>query len=306
MSEQQPTDHTLLRLIMPQWQGGNNPPYFLGSKLLNWLAPNAEGIEEEVPVSLQEEGLKVEQGIFARTDVLKQFHAAQDILHKNQPTQVVVFGGDCSVELAPIAYLNEKYDGDMAILWIDSHPDVNVPGHNEGHNSQVLANLLGVGDEEFVAGVPKKVERHQVLYVGLNEWQPKEQEIMDTFDLKAISPEQILDDSSAVLDWLNDHKPSRVFIHFDLDVLDLREIRAILPANPFYYEKMKTQLPRASSLETIIRVIQDVANQYEVVGLGITEHVPWDAYFLQNMLERLPLIGDARKKDQPHYNWIWS
>lgn len=29
-----------LRLLIPQWQGGNNPAYFLGAKLLAWLAPS--------------------------------------------------------------------------------------------------------------------------------------------------------------------------------------------------------------------------------------------------------------------------
>lgn len=41
-----------LRLLMPQWQGGNNPPYILGAHLLNWLAPKTDGPFEEVPVAL--------------------------------------------------------------------------------------------------------------------------------------------------------------------------------------------------------------------------------------------------------------
>ncbi|MFH5183590.1 arginase [Paenibacillus sp. TAB 01] len=53
-------DHTL-RLLFPQWQGGgNNPPYILGARLLNWLAPKSEGPFEEVSVSsnLDEEIVK--------------------------------------------------------------------------------------------------------------------------------------------------------------------------------------------------------------------------------------------------------
>jgi len=30
-----------LRLLMPQWQGGNNPTYYLGARLLAWLAPES-------------------------------------------------------------------------------------------------------------------------------------------------------------------------------------------------------------------------------------------------------------------------
>ncbi len=41
-----------LRLIFPQWQGGNNPPYYLGSQLLSFLSPEAKGPVEIVPVEL--------------------------------------------------------------------------------------------------------------------------------------------------------------------------------------------------------------------------------------------------------------
>lgn len=97
----------------------------------------------------------------------------------------------------------------------------------------------------------------------------------------------VVDNSSSVLKWLEKENPAKVFIHFDLDVLDLRDFRSTLLANPATYEKMKEQLPTGSSIETIIRVLQDVAKAHDVVGLGITEHFPWDAYALQNMLQRL-------------------
>lgn len=294
-----------LRLLMPHWQGGNNPPYFLGAQLLNWLAPSTDAIQEEVPVSLNEEGLKVEKGIFAHSTVLKQLHDAKDILKKHNPDRVVVLGGDCSVELAPISYLNDKYDGDVAIIWVDAHPDVNSPEYYDGHHAHVLANLLGVGDEEFVASVPKLVNPKNVLYVGLNEWQPSEKKVMEQFDLSVVPPEDLVEDSSSVLKWLEKVNPAKVFIHFDLDVLDLSEFRSILIANPATYEKMKAQVPTGSSMETIIRVLQDVAKAHDVVGLGITEHFPWDAYALQNMLQRLPLIGDINKDDKPPFNWIF-
>ena len=38
-----PNPNKTLRLLFPQWQGGNNPPYYLGAKLLDWLAPAASG-----------------------------------------------------------------------------------------------------------------------------------------------------------------------------------------------------------------------------------------------------------------------
>ncbi|MGF9946192.1 arginase family protein [Priestia megaterium] len=305
MTKNEEVKSKTLRLLMPQWQGGNNPAYFLGAQLLNWLAPNTNDVQEEVPVSLKEKGLEVEKGIFARRALLKQLHDATAVIKKHSPDRIIVFGGDCGVELAPISYLNDKYDGDVAILWVDAHPDVNSPEHFENQHAHVLGNLLGIGDEEFVSAVPRLVNPNNILYVGLNDRQPSEKKVMEQFNLSVVPPEELIEDSSAVLNWLEEAKPSKVFIHFDLDVLDFTEFRSVLFANPSAYEKMKAELPKGSSMETIIRVLQDVAKAHDIVGLGITEHFPWDAYALKNMLQRLPLIGDINKEDTPSFNWIF-
>jgi arginase len=120
--------------------------------------------------------------------------------------------------------------------------------------------------------------------------------------LDIVGPDEIKQDSSQVLRWLEERKPSKVIIHFDLDVLDMTQFRSLLVAYPETYEEYKDKFPRGVGMETIIRVLQDVAKAYDVVGLGMTEHFPWDAYFLQNMLSRLPLIGDMNKTERPKFN----
>lgn len=293
-----------LRLLFPQWQGGNNPPYVLGARLLNWLAPQPGGPFEEVPVEL-DTSMVEEDGIVAKTTVLRQARAAKALIHKHDPERIIVLGGDCSVELAPFAYLNEKYSGDTALLWVDLHPDVSLPADSPHHHAQVLANLLGIGDSEFVAEVSRLFHPDQILYVGLND-------MLDALDtdplrdkkLDSIHPEDMEKNSAKVLQWLEHRKPSKVIIHFDLDVLDMKEFRSQLVTYPGTYEENTTRFPRGSSMETIIQILQDVAQTYDIVGLGITEHFPWDAYFLQNMLSRLPLIGDINRKDRPPFNTL--
>jgi hypothetical protein len=39
---------------------------------------------------------------------------------------------------------------------------------------------------------------------------------------------------------------------------------------------------------------EHVADHVEVVGLGITEHLPWDALIIRDMLRKLPLVGNSR------------
>lgn len=48
-----------------------------------------------------------------------------------------------------------------------------------------------------------------------------------------------------------------------------------------------------SRIELVIKVLNDIAQIADVVGIGIAEHLPWDALALKNMLEKLPLIGTS-------------
>ena len=96
-----------LRLNFPQWQGGTEPAYRFGSELLRWLAPTHEGPEETVEVPAADgQPLPLEQSIKARTALLSQARAARAAIERHQPERIVVLGGDCLVDLAPMAYLN--------------------------------------------------------------------------------------------------------------------------------------------------------------------------------------------------------
>lgn len=48
---------------------------------------------------------------------------------------------------------------------------------------------------------------------------------------------------------------------------------------------------RTTSNDKALRLLGDVSKQVDIVGLGIAEHLPWDAMTLRKMLAALPLIG---------------
>ena len=64
-----------------------------------------------------------------------------------------MIGGTCGAEIAPVAYLNNHYESDLAILWFDAHGDLNTPKTSlSGHfHGMVLRTLLGEG-QLFPAG----------------------------------------------------------------------------------------------------------------------------------------------------------
>ncbi len=287
-----------LRLIFPQWQGGNNPPYYFGSKLLAWLAPEHVGPVEEVPVALPtDEALPVEEGVVARGALLEQLQQARRLIDRHQPDRLVVLGGDCLVDLAPFAYLNERYAGDLAVLWVDAHPDIMTPQQFQHAHAMVLGNLLGHGDASFVKFVPRPIEPKNVLYVGLHDPSEWEAANMKRLHLGSVAPHELAQrGSQPVLDWFKSTGASRLAIHFDLDVLDPSLFRALLFAKPNIPADTFDGIAQGRlTMEQVVQLLGDVATVADVVGLGIAEHLPWDALALKNMLARLPLIGALTK-----------
>lgn len=278
-----------LRMLMPQWQGGNNEAgYALGAELLSWLAPQSDDPLVEVPIETYPELLKKENGIVARQALLKQLKAAQHLIDAYEPDPIVMFGGDCLVGQAPYAYLNERYEGELGILWIDSHGDISSPKEMENANTMVLGNLLGEGDKEFASKVKVPLKPQNVMLAGIK---PKdyESELIERLGIRVAAPEEFANESDAVLRWISDNNIKHLAIHLDVDILDPKLFRSQIFASPE---------PRAidwaegeMSFAQVARLIKDASNVTNVVGLGITEHMPWEAINLKKLLAQLPILA---------------
>ncbi len=295
---------TTLRLLFPQWQGGDNPSYVFGAQLLEWLAPQAAGPVERVPVAEPDErGLTLEDGIVGRRALLTQLREARRLIDKHQPDRLVVLGGDCLVDLAPFAYLNERYDGDLAVLWVDTHPDVMTKDVYPNAHAMVMGNLLGEGDADFVAAVKRPIKPQNVMFAGrldtlesLPNVLAMETATFDRLKLRSAGPEELADTSEPVLEWLRSTGAKHVAIHFDLDVLDPTLFRSLGFANPDPSRPKIVGSPSGRmTMEQVIRLLSDVDRVVDVVGLGVTEHLPWDSMALKSMLARLPLVGSTTR-----------
>ena len=102
-----------LRLLMPQWQGGNNHAYHFGAQLLAWLAPATDGPIEIVDITFDEHRqLKNENGIVGRSEIIPQLFSAKALIEKHMPEELVVLGGDCLVDLVPFVRIPAKVNTD--------------------------------------------------------------------------------------------------------------------------------------------------------------------------------------------------
>lgn len=282
-----------IRLIYPQWQGGMvdhwmpdipaedaSRGYYLGAQLLNFLAPESSQETIEIPVSLDINDRQTDKGVSARRVILKQTKAALEKLCETNPEKIVTLGGECSVSVVPFTFLAGKYPDDVAIVWIDAHPDVNLPYDNyKGYHAMALTACLGMGDEEIIRTLPGRYDASRALIVGVRSWDDGMKERQKELGIKGLSPEEVAEDSSAILEWLKSTGVSKVVIHFDLDVLDPAEIIAGVGVEP---DGMK--------INEVVRMINDIASEYDLVGLTVAEPMPRVAIKIRNMLNQLPLI----------------
>lgn len=278
---------------MPQWQGGNNELYSLGARLLAWLAPESKNPLVEVPIAVHgETEPKKENGVVAQSELLRQLKSARKIIEAYEPERIVVFGGDCLVSQAPFAYLNERYRGELGVLWLDAHPDVSTPDFFQHEHAMVLGNLLGEGDPKFAAEVRIPIKSDRVMFAGLGQTLDKETQIIDRLGITQAGPEELAEKSDSVLRWIKDKNIRHLAIHLDLDVLDPKFFRSLYfsdpqsPPNAFDgITQGKMTFPQLS------RLINDVSSQTDIVALSFAEHLPWDARNLKNFMEQLPLLG---------------
>lgn len=284
-----------LRLIYPQWQGGDiakwitevkdpeqaSRGYYLGAHLLDFLAPSTGQKTLTVPVSTELCKRVVTDGVLDRDAIAQQTRAALDILDIEKPDRIVTLGGECSVSVVPFTWLASKYPDDVAVIWIDAHPDITLPGDvYPAYHAMAVSALMGDGDKKILGQLPAKIDPSKILFVGLRDWERDEIKVrQNEYGIKHLTPEETVSGSEKVIEWLRNTGASNVVIHFDMDVLDPNEIIAAVGV-----------VPDGMKIAEVVRVINDVAKEKNLVGLTVAEPMPRTAIILKEMLNQLPLL----------------
>src|SRR6516225_2132410 len=110
-----------LRLVWPQWQGAGvesirqffaevpfedaRRGYAVGAAVLNAVLPAHAGPTALVPVESGDRGLGMQDGIEAKEAVIEQLAAALEVIGRHNPPRILTLGGECSVSVAPFAWL---------------------------------------------------------------------------------------------------------------------------------------------------------------------------------------------------------
>ncbi|MDY0267178.1 MAG: arginase family protein [Methanimicrococcus sp.] len=279
-----------IRLIAPDWQGGNKPEYYLGAELLSWLAPQNEK-QKEIKLKIKKPNrkeLKKKNGVVAQSAVKQNVSRAAKILKKEKPDKVITFGGSCLVSQAPFDYLHGKYGDKLGVIWIDAHPDVSTPNEYHHEHAMVLGNLLSAGDPKLSKKVKNPFTSNQFLYVGLQKPLDFEEKLLKELNLNYIIQDKKSLNNKEIQKWITENNFTKIAIHLDLDVLDPHLFRSL-----YFSEPGITEFPSEAgkmTLEELLAVLKGIFNENDVVGLTIAEFLPWDVINLKTILSELDIF----------------
>lgn len=254
-----------LYFLFPQWQGsGESQELYRGAKLLQQeLSKDFSFVEADV--SLSATGLELKNGIFGYEIIKQQLSSAIKTVEQAAPEKIFTIGGDCSIEIAPIAYLNKKYNGNVAIIWLDAHGDLLVPLSfpYEQFHGMPLRTLLDEGDEAIRGMLSSKLKLPQIFLAGVRDLDPPEKEYVKNENIPLFNVENLSTESHLLIDSIRSKGFEKIFIHLDLDVLD-----------PVEFPDIKCPTVRGISVEKLINLIRELKNNFTVVGGSVVEFSP--------------------------------
>lgn len=288
---------TTLRLVYPQWQGAGEftvaellpevplplarRGYAVGTRVLEAILPPHAGPTAWVNVAMDDGDTAARDGIEARSPIVDAMRSAQQSMADNDWERLLILGGDCAVSVMPFAELVYRYRDELAIVWIDSHPDVQGPSSPyDGFHAMAVATLVGQGDPEMTSLMPATIDPSRVALAGVHILNDDESLDIQGWGLHLIRPDDLRVDSTPLISWLASLGCTKVAIHFDVDVIDRDDVALGLG-------RESGGLTAAQAL----RIVTDLAAVTDVVGLTIAEFIPRDVLKMQALISGMPLIS---------------
>lgn len=237
-------------LCVPQWQGSSASGarnLVAGARRTADLIP----ADKQVVVPVLDEPGEKRDGVRALDVLVENLRRTREALAGIDDT-VITAGGECGVDLAPIAAARARHGDRLTVVWIDAHPDLFAPDTlpSGSFHGMVLRTLLGDGPAPLVPAEPLAPE--QVILAGVRTGEPSEFSYLEKMGLRCHG----VDDLDAAFDGLT----GPVYLHIDLDVLE-----------PTEFGSTCYPVPDGVRSERLADLVSRVDN---VVGAALTEHAP--------------------------------
>ena len=248
-------------VVVPQWQGS-------GSTRAMRLVDGAEAIRGDLPAASTfsvtvplEAGDELGTGIH-RAGSLRLVHERTLAVLAEIDGWAITIGGDCGVSLAAVGHANELAKGDMAVVWLDAHPDLNTPATSPSgiFNGMVLRALTGEGADGLVPHRP--VDPSKLVLAGARAFDPGEDAFIAKHSIRVLAAAELAS-PEALITAIEATGATSVYLHIDVDVLDPGEIDGV--GNP---------VPFGVTGVALTELIRAVKARFALAGASLVEFAP--------------------------------
>ncbi|HEY4506273.1 MAG TPA: arginase [Candidatus Paceibacterota bacterium] len=184
--------------------------------------------------------------------------------------RVVALGGDHSQCLGVISGASAALGGNLGLIYIDAHGDLNTPETTPTGNihGMPLAALLGFGEERLVnIFLPRaKIKKGNMLHVGGNDFDKGELELINRENLSLFKVSDMLESGLKPLLGLFDElakKNDKIWVSMDLDAVD-----------EMYAPGVGMPNKAGFTYREITAVAEYLGHHANVVGVDINEYNP--------------------------------
>jgi len=256
-----------LYLFFPQWEGSGKTNVYTGATILRHiLKPRVPFTEIEVEFTHE---LRIEHDIIGYPDILRYAQQAHQLLSTKNPRRIFTLGGDCGIDVVPISFLNKRYDGDLAVIWLDAHADANTPqsSPSKTFHGMALRTLLGEGVPELAASSFSTLLPRQIVLAGVRDLDPPEQQFLTHAQVLSFTSEQLATHAHEMVDAIKKQGFSHVYLHIDVDVLDPVSFPSIN-----YLSQYPT--PGGIDMQTLWNIHHTITSSLSPVGWSLVEVIP--------------------------------
>ncbi|MGI9823223.1 arginase family protein [Agromyces sp. Marseille-Q5079] len=250
-------------VVVPLWQGSISSRAMSladGAAAIRGDLPSASTIVVDVPA---EAGESLGTGI-RRYSALRRVRERTEELLATTAAPAITIGGDCGAVLAGVAHASRHADGDLAVLWLDAHPDLNTPDSSPsgGFGGMALRHVTGDGVDGLALDAETRVAPARLVLGGVRAIDAEEHRFIEEHGIDVLTVDDLAD-PSVVIAAVEATGASRVFIHIDLDVLDPSAISGLSYPMPF-----------GVAAPTLVALVKAVVSRFPLAGAAIAGFAP--------------------------------
>ncbi|MER6141993.1 arginase family protein [Streptomyces sparsogenes] len=250
-------------LVIPQWQGSaaRDPQRLAeGAHRLSALLPAAR----RTVVDIDPRPGQHQDGVRHLDVLIRSLEATRAALGRRDDDTLLAVGGDCGIELAPVARAVARHRDSLAVVWFDAHADLNTPDTSPsgGFHGMVLRTLLGQGPSPLLPRPEERLSTGRLVLAGARALDPAELDFIESEGIRTLSV-QALREPDQLVSAVAGTGATHVYIHLDLDVLD-----------PEHFTGLSCPEPGGLHPDQLRAALHALTERFSLAGSGVTEHAP--------------------------------